>query len=103
MQKVVNGKRYNTETATLICEYSFSHFGDFKYVQEELYITKNGNYFIAGEGGPLTCYAKSLGNNSTGGSSEIRPLEKMEAFEWAQDYGDAEKVFEFFSDLAEEA
>lgn len=103
MQKVVNGKRYNTETATMICDYSFSNLGDFKYIQEALYVTKKGNYFVAGKGGPMSSYARSLGNNTTGGSSEIKPIDKVGAFEWAQKYGEVEKVFEFFADLAEEA
>ena len=104
MKQVVNGKTYNTETAEMICEYYYSNPGDFHYVDEALYVTKKGNYFIAGEGGAMSKYAKSLGNNSIGGSSGIEALSKIEALEYAQENGaDVEDIEKYFADMIQEA
>lgn len=104
MKQVVNGKTYNTETAEMICKYSYSNPGDFHYIYEALYVTKKGNYFIAGKGGAMSKYAKSLGNNSTGGSSGIEALSKTEALEYAQENGaDVEDIEKYFADMIQEA
>ena len=51
MYKVINGKKYNTDTAKLLgtwyAEYSPT---DFNYYGESLYRTKSGNFFMYGEG-----------------------------------------------------
>lgn len=54
MKKVINGKVYNTETAEEVASYSFSNSNDFRYIREKLYRTKKGNWFLYGEGGPMT-------------------------------------------------
>ena len=85
-KKIVNGIRYNTETAELIAKWSNSYYSsDFKYCEESLYKTKKGSWFISGEGGPMSKYAVSAGNNSYGGGSDIRPLTPEEARQWLED------------------
>ena len=39
MKKVINRKVYDTETASLVAEVSFSYPGDFQYWSESLYCT----------------------------------------------------------------
>lgn len=103
MKRVIDGKLYNTETATKIGSYwNGLSTGDFRRVSEELYRTKSGNYFLAGTGGPLTPYAESNGESSWG-SSRIIPLSKEEAFEWAQQHLSTDEVLKEFPDMIEEA
>jgi len=96
MKKIINGKRYDTETATLIGEASYSNRSDFRYWHEELYQKKTGEYFLYGEGGPASKYSKTIGLNEWTGSEAIVPLTLKEAQEWGEKYLDAdeyEKVF----------
>lgn len=84
MKKVINGKLYNTETAKCIGQWSNGLFtNDFNYCSEDLYITKSGAYFLHGDGGAMSIYSVSRGNNR-GGSEEIIPLTPQDAREWAE-------------------
>jgi hypothetical protein len=104
MKKIIDGKVYNTETATFIANDYFSNCSDFYYYDESLYRTRKGSYFIAGEGGAMTKYAVSCGNNSTSGSSKIFPLTLDEALEWCENHDiDADTIAEEFSELLQEA
>ena len=103
MKKVIDGKVYNTETATKIgCYWNGYSTRDFHYEELTLYKTNKGNFFVAGESGALGCFAKSIGNGSTGGDG-LFALTKEEALDWAERYLDAEDYEEYFSDLIEEA
>jgi len=54
MKKIINGKRYDTETAQLIGSASYSNRTDFRFWSEELYRKKTGEFFLYGEGGPAS-------------------------------------------------
>ena len=103
MKKVIEGKVYNTETATKIASESYSTPGDFNYVHEELYVTKKGNYFLFGKGGAASIYARDLGNNSYGGGSGIIPMSRKRAFSWCQKNDCVEAIEQYFADMVEEA
>lgn len=104
MRQVINGKIYDTEKATMLAEDEFSHPEDFNYWYEALYRTAKGNYFLYGEGGPMTKYSRYLGNNTTGGGSRITPLTPDEAFTWCQEHRiDAAVIEKLFGDMVEEA
>lgn len=96
MKRIIGGKVYNTETAKFLGERSYSYPGQFNYVSEELYRKKTGEYFLYGEGGPMTKYAEDNGLGSRGSGSDIRPLKPTEAQEWAEKYLDADEVMELF-------
>lgn len=84
MKAIIEGRRYNTETATKIGETSSDYGrGDFRHSEEALYLTKRGQFFLAGSGGPLTRWARSVPNGSMGGSG-IHLLSETEAREWAE-------------------
>ena len=55
MKKIINGKLYDTETAKLIGR-SYHGEGprDFRHYSEELYRKRTGEYFLYGEGGPMS-------------------------------------------------
>jgi hypothetical protein len=94
---------YDTKTAELLAEYDNElSRSDFRNLSESLYKTKNGAYFLAGEGGAHTKYAEACGNY-TSGSSKITPLTKEEALEWCEQYAKTSVIEKEFSDVLEEA
>lgn len=102
MNKVINGRRYDTETAELVGEYANTYnYSDWSYKCEELYRKKTGEFFLYGEGGPRSEYAVSSGNNSWSGSSKIIPLTINEAKEWVEEHLDADDYEKYF-ELEEE-
>lgn len=103
MKKIIKGKKYDTETATKLGswwnEYSYN---DFNYAHEDLYLKKTGEYFLHGEGGPLSKYAKySASNGAYEGNSIIKPLSKEEAMKWGEDKLDVDKYEEIFGEVEE--
>ena len=96
MTKIINGKRYDTETARLVGEASYSNRTDFAYWSEELYQKRTGEFFIYGEGGPASKYSRSTGQNSWSGGEKIIPLTINEAKEWAEKYLDGDEYEALF-------
>lgn len=86
MKKIINGKVYDTETALLVGRWDSGHSAnDFYGVTESLYRKKTGEYFIHGDGGAKTQYAKAVGNSWVGGEL-IKPVTLGEAKEFAKEY-----------------
>lgn len=103
MKKIIDGKMYNTDTATPIGTWSNNlSTRDFRNETATLYVTKKGAFFVAGESGPMGSFAYSVGDMTSGGEG-LFALTKKEALEWAERYLDPEDYEEYFSDLIEEA
>lgn len=102
MKKIINGKLYNTETATLIAEYS-NGLGsrDFKNISEGLYRTKSGAFFLAGEGGAMTKYARKCDSSYVCGGEDIIPVNEFEVKEWLENYADPEIYIATFGEPPE--
>jgi hypothetical protein len=83
MTHIIDGKRYNTATATRIGSRSQCH-GSFTDFDEDLYRTPKGSFFLVGEGGPMTKYAHSCGQNSWSGGSGVNILSETEALAWCE-------------------
>lgn len=84
MKRVIDGKVYNTETATKLCEWENGcSRSDFDYEEWELYITRKGTFFLAGSGGARSRWSRSNGDMSVGGSG-ITPLSPEEALRYAE-------------------
>jgi hypothetical protein len=99
MKKVIDCTLYNTETAELLHNWSNGKFtSDFGYCRESLYKTKKGAYFIMGEGGPMSKYAKSCGSN-TSGSEDIQVLCLTEATRWLEEHAGSDVLIEKFADF----
>ncbi len=95
MRKVINGRIYDTTTAVKVgSTYGGSEYvTDFTYWQETLYRTpRSRQYFLLGEGGPMTRYARRVGPNEWIGGERIIPLSEEEALRWAERHLDAETV-----------
>ena len=91
MKRIINGRRYDTDTAREVA--SCSHGDgprDFRYYCETLYCKRSGEYFLAGEGGPMTKYRRTTGQNSWSGGEGIIPLTYEEARDWAEREMDAD-------------
>lgn len=98
MKKIINGKRYDTETAEFIGMWENIHnSADLQYECEKLYRKKTGEFFMYGGGGPASSYAVKTGTTSWSGSCKITPLTEEEAKKWVEenlDGDDYEKLFE---------
>jgi len=84
MKKVINGRVYNTETSKRVGSWNNGIYGnDFRSCEESLYKSTKGTYFLVGEGGPMSKYSVTHGNETSGGR-ELIPMTAAEAQEWAE-------------------
>lgn len=103
MQRISEGLRYNTATATAIGEWwNGLSRNDFGFCEESLYRTPKGNYFLSGEGGARSRWSRRVENGSCGGSG-ISPLSKNEAFDWAQTHLRLDEVEKEFAEMIADA
>ncbi len=58
MQRVIAGKNYDTETATLIKKVTYSYFGDPNGYEEILFQIPSGHYFLYTNGGATAKYTQ---------------------------------------------
>jgi hypothetical protein len=101
MKKIINGRRYDTQTAKLVGYTSYSTPGSLDYWSEDLYRKKTGEYFLYGQGGPMSKYSRRTGENEWSFGHEIRPLTLDEAKAWAEKHLDAD-IFEAIFGKVEE-
>ncbi len=90
MRRIINGKKYDTETAELMAEYKISNRRDFNFLEEELYRKKTGEFFLYGEGGANSKYREEVALNEWSGGEAITPLSEDEAKRWVEAYADDE-------------
>lgn len=100
MKRIINGKKYDTETAKEKAYASNGAAGSFSYYAETLYKKKTGEFFLYGEGGPLTEYSQKCSDGSIGWGKKIVPLTETEAKEWAEQNAN-EKYEEIFWEVEE--
>lgn len=91
MKKIINGKVYDTDTAKKLGSYeNMADYRNFHYFCEALYQKRTGEYFLHGEGGPMTQYARTIDQNSWSGGEKIMPLSVEAARKWAEEHLDAD-------------
>lgn len=96
MKKIINGKRYDTETATLMASYDNGlPRGDFKSLSEKLYKNETGEFFLYGKGGAGTRWSHRCCDGVYMNGEMIVPLSLAEAKEWVF-YRQAKKYGEIF-------
>lgn len=105
MKKIIDGKIYNTETATKIATYwNRLSVSDFNNMTEWLYRTSKGTWFLAGEGGALSPYSTSLeGGRCSGAGERISPLTDDEAREWLERHNEIDALETYFKEILQEA
>ncbi len=103
MKKVIDGKLYNTDTATGWWNWNngYGH-NDFNYCEETLYLSKKGAWFMHGEGGGNSIYSGSSGD-STGPGDQVTLLSADEALDWLSHYDGVDAIEEHFADQVQEA
>lgn len=96
MKAIINGKRYDTDTAREISSNgNDASYSDFRHWHEVRYRTKKGAWFVHGEGGPMSRWARSVNNGSTGGEGII-PLTDGEARDWLEKAKDTRSLELYF-------
>lgn len=103
MRKILKGKSYDTLTAKFVGVFENNYMNaDFKWIREELYQKRTGEFFLYAEGGAMTKYAERLTDNEWGGGSRVIPLSYEAAKEWAEEHITAEEYESIFGQVPED-
>jgi len=103
MKKIIGGKVYDTETARELGSWcNAGSWRDFSHKEETLYRKKTGEFFLYGQGGPMTNYAEPTGTNSWSGGERIMPLTFQEASKWAEEKLQADEYESIFGEVTED-
>ena len=88
MKKIINMKRYDSKKSELVSTWSNGgHRSDFWHCTESLYRTSGGNWFLHGEGGPLTRFACACeGGRMTTDGEDIVPITEDEVAAWLAEH-----------------
>ena len=101
MKKIINGKKYDTETAKAVAFHSNNlSYRDFKWYDETLYQKRTGEFFLLGEGGAMSKYAQPVGNCMSNGMTII-PMSYDEAKQWAETNIDVDRYEQIFGEVEE--
>ena len=95
MRKVIDGKAYDTATATLLAEAenpSADSTDDIRYWAEELYRTPAGRYFLRGNGGPMSGWGSGPRIRVLTESAACRWIERWAGSEYEKIFGPAEEA-----------
>lgn len=101
MKKVIDGSLYNTETATRLGVWDNGIFSNIGSVDEALYVTRAGKYFLHGFGGSNTKYAEQTSNNHWSSGEAIIPLSAEAARKWAEERMDGDSYVKAFGEPEE--
>ena len=103
MKKIINGKSYDTEKAAEVgCWSNNRSARDFGHCTETLYRKRTGEYFLYGEGGPMSKYRRAVDQNSWRGGEDITPLTVEEARRWAEENLSADEYEKEFGEVSED-
>lgn len=91
MEKLIDGKLYDTEQAERIATWrnticKMENSPGPGYCREELYRTDNESWFIYGSGGAKSKYSETTADDRTGGE-DIRAVTEEEALLWCMRRG----------------
>ncbi len=96
MVKIINGRKYNTETAKVVAYYNnidgrrILQCDDGRFYEMTLYKKKTGEYFICNEGNCLS-----------GIENGIEPVSKAAAKRWSEIYLSAYKYEQIWGEVEE--
>lgn len=103
MKKIINGKVYDTDKAQELGTWANAgSWRDFNHCEETLYRKKTGEFFLHGEGGPMTRYAKAVDQNSWTGGERIMPMSYEDARKWAEEKLDSSEYEEIFGEISDD-
>ena len=101
MRKIIAGRKYDTDTATFLGSHDNGLRG-FDWSEESLYRKKSGEYFLHGEGGARTEWAR-MDHGLVCGGEGIRPITYEGARMWAEDNLSADLYEAAFGPVPEDA
>lgn len=101
MKKIINSRKYDTETAKELGSVRFNEGNDYIGIEETLYQKRNKEFFLYGWGGAGTKYSKRVGSNNWCSGSAIMPLSYEEAKRWAEKNLSAEEYESSFGEVSE--
>nr|DAF27431.1 MAG TPA: antitoxin [Caudoviricetes sp.] len=84
MKKIIDNKKYNTDTAKELGSVRINEGDGLYEVEETLYQKRNREFFLYGWGGAATKYSERVGSNNWCSGARIMPLSYDEAREWAE-------------------
>ena len=101
MKKIINGRRYDTDKATMVATIeSRLPYTDFHYYEELLYRSPRGGWFLVGAGGALSRWG---GGFNGGAGTSIVPLSDAETKQWLESAEETHAIEEYFGDSIEDA
>ena len=97
MKKIIDGKRYDTDTAAEIARHFTSNKSESNWADERLFRTKRGNWFLFGEGyaDSRWCTVARDGMRGPGGW-DIQPIAEEEALAWLERHGETDLIEQYF-------
>lgn len=103
MRKRINTRTYDTTTAKLVASWSSNDpRSDFSWYEEDLYLKRNGEYFLDGWGNAASKYAAPYPGGGWQEGERIVPLGRNEALEWAETHLDGAEVDAIFGPTDED-
>lgn len=103
MKRIISNKVYDTDTARELARIDTGSTAELSFWCESLYQKRTGEYFIHGEGGPMSRYAVSVGQNEWAWGEKIIPLSAEKARAWAEEHLDTEEYDRIFGIPDEDA
>ena len=100
-KKIINGKKYDVETARLVDRWTYGNPSDLYYQDEMLLCKTTGEYFLYAQGGPLSDYRTYSSPTSWGGGEDIIPFTLYQAKCWAMEHMDSDAYEAEFGEVEE--
>lgn len=102
MKKIINGKKYDTDTAEYQAR-TWSNVGmnDYGYWEEALYRKRTGEYFLHCTGNAASRYARQVAQNEWTGGEVIRPMSFEAVQKWAEENLEVYKYEAIFGRVSE--
>ena len=101
MREIINGKLYDTDTATRIWKHEYGIPGDDEYFSETLYQKESGELFLYGEGGAKSPYSEEVEDRLWEPGAAIISEQAFNAKEWVSRFCDASTYIKLFSPVPE--
>ena len=102
MRKIIDGRKYDTETATKLAEIKRDQGDSLRFYEEALYRKRTGEYFMYGHGGGMSRYSRYVPEAGMSGPGEaITPVSADQAREWASKELSTDGYEEIFGEVSE--
>ena len=92
MKRVISGTLYDTEKSTEIAFRKYGYSTDSEHENTALFVTEEGEFFIAGSGGSMSRWARRISQNEWTKGKGLRLLNEAEALRLAEEWGADPKV-----------